>query len=60
MRAFSQAMLAHLEVVGGLFSLLIEHKRWWLIPMVGILMVFGLLLILASTSGVGPLIYTLF
>ena len=53
-------MLANLEVVGDLFALLIEHKRWWLIPMVAVLVVFGLLLIFASTSGVGPLIYTLF
>jgi hypothetical protein len=33
---------------------------WWLIPMVAILLVFGLLLIFASASGIGPFIYTLF
>ncbi len=60
MGAFSRGMLANLEVVGDIFSLLIERKRWWLIPMVAVLILFGLLLIIASTSGVGPLIYTLF
>jgi hypothetical protein len=30
------------------------------VPMMVLLLVFGLLLIFASSSGVGPLIYTLF
>jgi hypothetical protein len=33
---------------------------WWLIPMVSVLLLFGLLLIFASASGVGPFIYSLF
>ncbi|MEW5960008.1 MAG: DUF5989 family protein, partial [Chloroflexota bacterium] len=36
------------------------RKLWWLIPMVSVLLLFGLLLIFASSSGVAPFIYTLF
>jgi hypothetical protein len=33
---------------------------WWLIPMLVVLMAFAILLIFASSSGIGPFIYTLF
>lgn len=38
---------------------LAHNKKWWLFPIVGILLLFGLLVILAST-GAAPFIYTLF
>ncbi|MBI5082083.1 MAG: hypothetical protein HZC38_06665 [Chloroflexi bacterium] len=47
-------------VIGELFGFLWRNKRWWLIPMVAVLLLFGVLLVFASTSGLGPLIYTLF
>lgn len=50
----------NLGVARELLSFLWERKLWWLIPMMALLLVFGLLLIFASSSGVGPLIYTLF
>ncbi len=37
-----------------------KRKRWWLIPLVTALLLFGLLLIFATASGVAPFIYTLF
>jgi hypothetical protein len=36
-----------------------ENKKWWLIPLVGALLLVGLLSVLA-TSGAAPFIYTLF
>ena len=45
---------------GQLLNFLWQRKLWWLIPMVAVLLLFGLLLIFASASGVGPFIYTLF
>lgn len=60
MRKFLRGMWMNLGVVRELLGFLWERKLWWLIPMVALLMVFGLLLIFASSSGVGPLIYTLF
>ncbi len=47
-------------VIGQIFAYLWKNKLWWLIPMVAVLLVFGVLLVFASASGVGPFIYTLF
>jgi len=60
MKKFFQGMLTNLGVVGEVLSFLWQRKLWWLIPMVTALLLFGLLLIFATTSGVAPFIYTLF
>ena len=60
MKSFFRTMAANLGVVGEVLFFLWQQKMWWMIPMVAVLMVFGLLLIFASASGVGPFIYTLF
>ena len=60
MKAFFRSMMSNLGVVGELLAFLWKQKMWWLIPMVAVLLVFGLLLVFASASGIGPFIYTLF
>lgn len=60
MKSFIRSMTSNFGVVGELLSFLWKRKLWWLIPMVAVLLLFGLLLIFASASGVGPFIYTLF
>ena len=60
MRNFFRSMASNLGVAGELLGFLWQRKLWWLIPMVALLLVFGLLLIFASASGIGPFIYTLF
>ena len=60
MKTFFQAMATNLGVVGEILTFLWARKLWWLIPMVSILLLFGLLLIFANASGVAPFIYTLF
>ena len=47
-------------VVGELFRFLWEQRLWWLIPMVTVLLLFGLLLLFAQTSPLAPFVYTLF
>ncbi|MCC7491919.1 MAG: hypothetical protein IT204_06210 [Fimbriimonadaceae bacterium] len=47
-------------VVRELFGFLWANKLWWMIPMVGVLLVFGILMLLASSSPAGAFIYTLF
>ena len=37
-----------------------QNKKWWLVPTLVILIVFGGLLILAKGSAVAPFIYTVF
>lgn len=60
MKSFIRSMTSNVDVVRELLAFLWKRKLWWLIPMVTVLLVFGLLLIFASASGVGPFIYTLF
>jgi len=60
MKAFFRSMKSNLGVVGELLGFLWKQKMWWLVPMVAVLLIFGLLLIFASASGIGPFIYTLF
>jgi hypothetical protein len=38
---------------------LMENKKWWLLPIVLVLLVIGLLVVITST-GAGPFLYTLF
>jgi hypothetical protein len=42
-----------------LFAFLREHKKWWLLPIVVTLLLFGALVLLSGTAA-GPFIYTLF
>ena len=48
------------RIVRELFQFLWEQKLWWLIPMMVLLVLFGLLLIFAQSTPLGPFIYTLF
>jgi len=47
-------------IAGELIRFLWELKLWWMIPLVLVLVMFGILIVAGSTSGVGPFIYTLF
>ena len=39
---------------------LMARKKFWLLPVVLVMVVFGALLVLAQTSAIAPFIYTLF
>jgi hypothetical protein len=47
-------------VLGEILVFLWQNKRWWLIPMVLVLILLGGLLALATATGLAPFIYTLF
>lgn len=47
-------------IFGELLTFLWQRKLWWLIPMIVVLVLFGMILIFASSSAVAPFIYTLF
>ncbi|NWG13825.1 MAG: hypothetical protein HXY20_09850, partial [Acidobacteria bacterium] len=53
MKSFLRSMTSNLGVAGELLVFLWRRKLWWLIPMVTVLLVFGLLLVFASSSGLG-------
>jgi len=47
-------------IAGELITYMWRMKMWWAIPMVSVLLILGILIVMGSTSGVGPFIYTLF
>lgn len=57
---WAKRMANRSSVIGELFTFFWKNKLWWLIPMLSVLVVFGLLLLFAQTSPIAPFIYTLF
>jgi len=49
-----------MEFLKEFFAFLKARKKYWLIPLVLILLLFGLLLVFAQGSALAPFIYTLF
>jgi hypothetical protein len=47
-------------MLGDLWGFLKERKKWWLLPMVVVLLLFGVLIVFTSGSAIAPFIYTLF
>ena len=47
-------------IAGELMGFLWRQKMWWAIPLVSVLVLFGVLIVVGSSTGVGPFIYTLF
>ena len=60
MSKFFKEMASNLGVAGEVLTFLWARKRWWLIPLVTALLIFAILLVFATVSGVAPFIYTLF
>lgn len=49
-----------IETLKDLLRFFRQHKKWWLIPIVLILVLFGALVIYAQGSAVAPFVYTFF
>ena len=49
-----------MEFLSDIFQFLKERKKFWLAPVILILVLLGGLLVLAQGSAVAPFIYTLF
>jgi len=47
-------------LVRELFAYMGARKKWWLLPILLVLLAFGGILILAEGSAVAPFIYTVF
>ena len=59
MKEFFKSMTSRLGVAGELLEFLWARKLWWLMPMIVILIVFGVFFVFAAASGLGPFVYTL-
>ncbi len=52
--------MAKMEFLRELWDFMRIRKKYWLAPIILILMLFGLLLVFTETSAVAPFVYTLF
>jgi hypothetical protein len=49
-----------LGILKEFWGFLMERKKWWLLPIVIVLVLLGLLIVLTEGSAIAPFIYTLF
>jgi hypothetical protein len=49
-----------LDLLQELAAYMSARKKWWLFPLLAVLLVFGGLLVLAQGSAVAPFIYPIF
>ena len=54
------AKVSRLGIFKELWLFLKEGKRWWLGPLIFVLVILGMLLVLAQGSALAPFIYALF
>jgi hypothetical protein len=51
---------SRLAILGELWAFMRIRKKWWLGPIVMVLLLLGLLLVFTQGSALAPFIYTLF
>ena len=49
-----------MSIVAELWAFMRVRKKFWLLPIVALMLLFGALLVLAQSSAIAPFIYTLF
>jgi len=49
-----------IEILKELWGFLMARKKWWLLPIIIMLVLLGLLIVLTEGSAIAPFIYTLF
>jgi hypothetical protein len=52
--------MSHTGVTRELWSFMKVRKKWWLLPIILVLLLVGALLVFAQTSVLAPFIYTVF
>lgn len=52
--------MAKIKIIVEFFEFLKDNRKWWLLPIVLVLLILGALLVLTQGSVVAPFIYTLF
>ena len=49
-----------IELFRDLWAFLKERKKWWLLPVIVVLLAIGALIIFSAGTAVAPFVYTLF
>ena len=52
--------MANAGMVGELWAFMRTRKKWWLLPIVAVMLLVGALLVFAQGSVLAPFIYTIF
>ena len=47
-------------IIRELWTFLRVRKKFWLLPIISLMLLFGAMLVLAQSSAIAPFIYTLF
>lgn len=55
-----QADLGQAGIISEFVYFLLHNKKWWLTPIILVLLLVGALVVLVGNSAAGPFIYTLF
>ena len=57
---FLDQLKARFAIMSELMAFFWERRLWWMIPMVVVLLAFGLLIIFTQSSALAPFLYPLF
>ena len=57
---FLQIAQRRFGIASELVSFFWSNKRWWMVPIIIVLLLTGVLLVFAQSSVIAPFIYTLF
>ncbi len=49
-----------MQLIKDILGLLKEHKKWWLLPAIAVLLLIGALIVFTGGTAVAPFIYTVF
>ena len=52
--------MAGSSLVGELWMFMRARKKWWLLPVIAVMLLVGMLLVFAQGSALAPFIYTIF
>ena len=52
--------MAKVQVLAQLWGLMKQNKKYWLIPLVTVLLLIGFLLVAVESSALAPFIYSMF
>jgi len=58
--SYLQSTVRRIGIAGELVSFFMGHKRWWMLPMILVVLLLAVLVTLAQSSVLAPFFYTLF
>jgi len=56
---FLKTAVRNVATAGELFSFF-RGRRWWILPIIGLLFLLGAFIVVAQSSSLAPFIYTMF